>query len=242
MYLPVPAFLTQVRSLLASLEQAPKRIHPVPLPNLVTDSILPPHTLCTSDTFLPQPDPELTCFLHQSQLDDLTNIVSKALTAALVLHPIACVLAFISLVVTIFALLRRRRHFQLYGTESDGRSRFTPIISFAIILLAALFTTIVFVVDVVLVAVARGKIRDALGDNQFVHLTWGSAVSPDPSITENNPVLTPIFGYTTLPSLVSLGLDDSSGSPCTLVRALRYHLSFMWEPTPTSVRGTIRSP
>jgi len=113
---------------------------------------------------------------HALQLDDLTNIVSKALTVALVLHPVACGLAFISLVVTIFALLRRRRHFQLYGTESDGRSRFSSIISFAIILLAALFTTIVFIVDVVLVAVARGKIRDALGDDQFVHLTWGSAV------------------------------------------------------------------
>jgi len=174
--------------LLASLEQAPSRIHPVPLPNLATNSILPPHTLCTFGTFLPRPDAELTYLLHQSQLDDLTNIVSKALTSALVLHPIACGLAFISLVVAVFALLRRRRHFQLYGTESDGRSRFTSIISFAIILLAALFTTIVFIVDVVLVAVARGKIRDALGDNQFVHLTWGSAVSPGPLASPGTPL------------------------------------------------------
>jgi len=117
---------------------------------------------------------------HQSQLDDLTHIVSKALTVALILHPVACGLAFISLAVTIFALLRRRRHLQLYGTERDSRSRFTPIISFAIILLAALFVTIVFIVDVVLVAVARKKLRDAPDDNKFVHLTWGSAVSPGP--------------------------------------------------------------
>jgi hypothetical protein len=110
------------------------------------------------------------------QLDDLTHIVSKTLTAALVLHPVACVLAFLCLVVTVFALFRRWRHFRINGTERDGRSRFTSIISFAIILPAALLTTIIFILDVVLVAVARNKIRDALNDNRSVHLTWDSAV------------------------------------------------------------------
>jgi len=110
------------------------------------------------------------------QLDDLTNIVSKALTAALVLHPIACGLAFLCWAITLFALFRRWRHFRINGTERDGRSRFTSIISFAIILPAALLTTIVFILDVVLVAVARNKIRDALDDNRSVQLTWDSAV------------------------------------------------------------------
>jgi len=110
------------------------------------------------------------------QLDDLTNVVSKALTTALVLHPVACGLAFLSSVFTLFALFRRWRHFRLYGTERDGRSRFTSITGFAIILPAALLTTVVFTVDVVLVAVARNKIRDALNDNRSVHLTWDSAV------------------------------------------------------------------
>jgi hypothetical protein len=110
------------------------------------------------------------------QLDDLTDIVSKALTAALVLHPIACVLAFISLVATLFALLRRRRHFQTHGTERDARSRFTSIITFAIILPATLLTTVVFIVDVVLVAIARKKLRDALNDSRSIGLTWDSAV------------------------------------------------------------------
>jgi hypothetical protein len=103
--------------------------------------------------------------MHPSQLGDLTDIVSKALTAALVLHPVACGLAFLALTLSLFALLRRWCHFQTYGTERDGRSRFTPIISFAIILPAALLTTIVFIVDVALAAVAHNKIRDALGDN-----------------------------------------------------------------------------
>lgn len=129
--------------------------------------------------FRSQLNPE--CLLHQlSQLDDLTNIVSKALTAALILHPVACVLAFISFVVTLSALLRRWRHFRAHGTERDGRSRFTSIISFAIILPAALLATAIFIVDVVLVAVARNKIRDALNDSRSIQLTWDSAVSPNP--------------------------------------------------------------
>ncbi|KAF9647595.1 hypothetical protein BDM02DRAFT_3156071 [Thelephora ganbajun] len=111
------------------------------------------------------------------RLDDLTHIVSKALTAALVLHPVACSLAFISLVVTLFVLFRRWRHFRIiYGTERDGRSRFTSIISSAIILPATLLTTAVFIVDVVLVAVARNKIRDTPNGSRIVYLTWDSAV------------------------------------------------------------------
>jgi len=113
---------------------------------------------------------------HALKLDDLTNIVSKALTTALVLHPVVCGLAFISFALTLFALFRRWRHFQLYGTERDGRSRLTSITCFAIILPAALLTTVVFIVDIVLVAVARKKIRDALNDSVSVDLTWDSAV------------------------------------------------------------------
>ncbi|KAF9780559.1 pali-domain-containing protein [Thelephora terrestris] len=110
------------------------------------------------------------------QLADLTNIVSKALTVPLVLHPIACVLAFLSFIVTLFALFRRRRHFETYGTERDGRSRFTSIITFAIILPAAILTTVVFIVDVVLVAIARNKLRDALDGSRSIQLTWDSGV------------------------------------------------------------------
>lgn len=110
------------------------------------------------------------------RLNDLTVIVSKGISAALVLHPVACGLAFISFIVTLFALFRRRRHFQMYGTERDGRSRFTSIITFAIILPAALLATLVFIIDVVLVAIARNKLRDALDDSRSVQLTWDSAV------------------------------------------------------------------
>ena len=139
------------------------------------------------------------------------------MATALVLHPIACGLAFISLVVTLFALLRRWRHFRTYGTERDGRSRFTPIITFAIILPAALLATAIFIVDVVLVAVARKKIRDALNDNQsVVHLTWDSAVSPNPLPPFITSGLTPalqriipfslrLFPYPVIP----IGLVDS---------------------------------
>ena len=66
----------------------------------------------------------------------------------------------------------------MYGTERDGRSRFTSIITFAIILPAALLATVVFIIDVVLVAIARNKLRDSLNDSRSVQLTWDSAVSP----------------------------------------------------------------
>jgi len=113
---------------------------------------------------------------HALELDDLTDIISKALTAALVIHPIACCLAFISFVVALFALFRRRRHFQTHGTERDGRSRFTAIITFAIVLPTALLTTVALIIDVASVAIARHRLRDALDDSRSVQLTWDSAV------------------------------------------------------------------
>lgn len=124
-----------------------------------------------------------------SRLDDLTDIVSKTLTAALVLHPIACGLAFVSFIVTLFALFRRRRHFQTHGTERDGRSRFTAIITFVILLPAALLTTVAFIIDIVSVAVARNKLRDALNDSLSVDLVWDSAVSFEP--VSPSPFTTP---------------------------------------------------
>ena len=170
-------FLTLVRLSLACLERVRKRNRPVPPPNLVTSSIPPPHVLCTSDLFL-QPGLRFTFLPSERKLDDLTNIVSKTLTVALALHPVACVLAFLSFIVTLFALFRRRRHFQTHGTERDGRSRFSSIMTFAIILPAALLTTVVFIVDVVLVAIARHKLRDAVDGSRSVQLTWDSGVSP----------------------------------------------------------------
>jgi hypothetical protein len=118
--------------------------------------------------------------VHSSQLDDLTDIISKGLTTALVLHPVTFVLAFISFAVTLFALFRRRRHFQTHGTERDGRSRFTAIITFAIILPAALLATVTFIIDIASVAIARNKLRDVLNDSRSVDLTWDSAVSQNP--------------------------------------------------------------
>lgn len=116
--------------------------------------------------------------LLPSQLDDLTDIVSKSLTTALVLHPIACGFAFISFIVTLFALFRRRRYFQMHGTERDGRSRFTAITNFTIVLPAALLTTVVFIIDVASVVIARNKLQKTLNDSRSVYLTWDSAVSP----------------------------------------------------------------
>lgn len=138
----------------------------------------------------------------------------------------------------------------MHGTERDGRSRFTSIISFAIILPAALLTTAIFIVDVVLVAVARNKIRDALNDNRSVHLTWDSAVSPNPLvpfIIQNTPGLTSpvprcIIHFPSrsfLYMVILLGLVDPRGGPRPLVCPLRHHLS-MREPAPILVRVNFR--
>ena len=163
-----------------------------------------------------------TDLLHQRQLNDLTDIVSKTLTIALVLHPVACGLAFISLVFTLFALYRRRRHFQKYGTERDGRSRFTSIISFAIILPAALLTTAVFVVDVVLVAVARNRVRDALNGNRSVVLTWDSAVSPNTVLLSS--------ATDAHPSTCHHPLSGNATSRSGLL---------LWQPLPSGLRSSL---
>ena len=81
----------------------------------------------------------------------------------LVLHPIACGLTFLALVLSLFMLRRTA------GT-TRGASLFTLLAS----LLAALLTTTAFLIDVILVAIVRHRVRkETDGD---VSLTWGNAV------------------------------------------------------------------
>jgi len=133
----------------------------------------PTETSCSTPEIGYQLDPATAYAL---QLDDLTDIVSNGLTAALVLHPVACVVTFGSFVVTLFALFRRRRHLKTYGIERDCRSHSTAITTYAIVLPATLLTTAAFIIDAALVAIARNKLQDALDDSRSVQLTWDSAV------------------------------------------------------------------
>lgn len=92
------------------------------------------------------------------------NLISRALTAALVLHPIACGLTFLALLMSLFMAKRGR----------TGASRVASLFTLGSGILAAIITTIAFLIDIGLVASVRHKVKnDTHGD---VTLNWGNAV------------------------------------------------------------------
>ncbi|EPQ58223.1 hypothetical protein GLOTRDRAFT_56964 [Gloeophyllum trabeum ATCC 11539] len=89
------------------------------------------------------------------------HVISKAVTAVLVLHPIACGLAFLALL-TSLAMLR------------PGTARGASILTLIFGLLATLVTTAVFLIDVIAVAVVRTKVHNETdGDLWFA---FGNAI------------------------------------------------------------------
>ncbi|ESK96860.1 hypothetical protein Moror_6438 [Moniliophthora roreri MCA 2997] len=98
------------------------------------------------------------------RVDQFTDLITKTTTAALVLHPIACGFTFLTLVISFFMLRR----------GSNGTARLPSIITLGIGILATLLTTIVFLIDVILVAVIRNRVNDRT-DGRIV-LNWGNAV------------------------------------------------------------------
>lgn len=125
--------------------------------------------------------PRLT--LSYRRADDLRNLISRTTTAALVLHPIGmsrihfCItkvsdghlvpaagLTFLAFLISLFILRR----------GANGTSRFPSLITLGVGLLAAVLTTVVFLIDVIFVAVVRHKVKDASDGN--LNLNWGNAV------------------------------------------------------------------
>jgi len=99
--------------------------------------------------------------LHVSGLE---NAISRTLTAALVLNPVACGLTFLALIVSL-GMVRR---------GSSGVSRVASLCTLGISILAGLITSIIFFIDIGLVASVRSKVKkDTSGDLQ---LNWGNAV------------------------------------------------------------------
>jgi len=96
-------------------------------------------------------------------LDDDLDRISKTITAVLVLHPIACGFSFVALVLALLA-----------ARPSRGTTRFSTLLTLIASLLAALVSTAVFIVDIILVAVVRSKVKDASDGN--VDPKWGNAV------------------------------------------------------------------
>ncbi|KAJ3994066.1 pali-domain-containing protein, partial [Lentinula boryana] len=96
--------------------------------------------------------------------NELVHVVSETTTAALVLHPIACGLTFLTLLVSLFMLRR----------GSNGTVRLPSLITLGVGILATLLTTIIFLIDVIVVAVIRNGVKD--DTNGVVTLNWGNAV------------------------------------------------------------------
>lgn len=94
-------------------------------------------------------------------LENDQSAINHATTAALVLHPIACALSFLAV---LFVLIRLRANSQ----------RLFHVIALTFTILAAFLATIVFLIDVIFVAVARSKLKNASHGDLIV--SYGNAV------------------------------------------------------------------
>ncbi|EDR14795.1 uncharacterized protein LACBIDRAFT_322120 [Laccaria bicolor S238N-H82] len=94
----------------------------------------------------------------------IQNLISRTTTAALVIHPIAAGLSFLALLTSLFMLRRGQ----------NGTARLPSLLTLIVGSTAAVLTTIVFLIDVILVAVLRHRIQKA-SDGDLT-LNWGNAV------------------------------------------------------------------
>ncbi|KAH9857021.1 pali-domain-containing protein [Lenzites betulinus] len=117
---------------------------------------------CSSTRLGYQFDSNVANALHVSGFSDT---ISRTLSAVLVLHPIACALAFLALVASLFITRRRSPH-----TVSRPAALTTLLVG----LLAAVIATVIFLLDVIFVAVVRHKINDE--SHGVLGLGWGNAV------------------------------------------------------------------
>lgn len=86
---------------------------------------------------------------------------SRVLTIALT---IACAFTFLAFLISLFILRR----------GSNGTSRLPSLITLGVGLTAAILTTIVFLIDVIFVAIVRKRVHDKTDGD--LTLNWGNAV------------------------------------------------------------------
>ncbi|KAH7340808.1 actin cortical patch SUR7/pH-response regulator pali [Rhizoctonia solani] len=91
-------------------------------------------------------------------LDNLNDILSRGLTFVLVLHPIACGLAFLALLFALMLLFRP--------------ARLASAMALIFSVLAAIVATVAFAIDVALTTVAKNKVSDATDGN--LKVTYGA--------------------------------------------------------------------
>ncbi|KAJ6455677.1 pali-domain-containing protein [Mycena sanguinolenta] len=101
--------------------------------------------------------------LHVSGLE---NDISKASTGVLVLHPIAAALAFVTFLISLYMLRR--------GPNAPGTSRLPPLLFMFMGVFTAFLTTVVFLIDCIVVAVVRKSVHKA--SDGTLTLAWGNAV------------------------------------------------------------------
>jgi len=110
-------------------------------------------------------NPTIEQILNTIDAKDLVDVIDKALTIVLVLHPIACGLTFIALLFTLYTSLRPQ------SQSSSGR------ISYAIAsgsgILAATLTSLIFIIDLIFAAIVKSKIhKDTSGK---AYASYGNA-------------------------------------------------------------------
>ncbi|CAE6414300.1 unnamed protein product [Rhizoctonia solani] len=91
-------------------------------------------------------------------LDNLNDILSRGLTLVLVLHPIACGLAFLALLFALMLLCRP--------------VRLASAMALVFSVLAAIVATVAFAIDVALTTIAKNKVGDATDGN--LKVTYGA--------------------------------------------------------------------
>ncbi|CAE6520624.1 unnamed protein product [Rhizoctonia solani] len=96
--------------------------------------------------------------LQSLGLDNLDNLISRGLTLVLVLHPIACGLAFLALLFALMLLCRP--------------ARLASAMALVFSVLAAILATIAFAIDVALTTIAKNKVSDATDGN--LKVTYGA--------------------------------------------------------------------
>jgi len=90
-------------------------------------------------------------------LQDLENAVHEGLTAALVLNPLACGFVFVTFLIALWFAFRQ--------------TRLSAFIGVGFAMLASLFATIAFIIDIVAMKIIKHNVEKASSD---FHVTYGS--------------------------------------------------------------------
>jgi len=110
---------------------------------------------------------QLESVLSSINEKDLVDVMQKALSVVLVLHPVACGITFLALVLSLLAVLLRHTRFWDFLAVATGS-------------LASLLTTLVFIIDIIFVAIAKHKLHsETHGDATagFGNAVWMTLVA-----------------------------------------------------------------